>query len=54
VVESLPMNRAGTIYARFQPRTGITPYVRYGDWFGWVACAVTLLAALLLPRPANG
>ncbi len=46
VVEEIPMNRQGIIYARFQPRHTTTLYVRLGDWFAWVACAITVLAAL--------
>jgi len=46
VVEEIPMNRPGIIYARFQPRHTTTLYVRLGDWFAWVACAITVLAAL--------
>jgi len=44
VVEELAMNRQGTIYARFEPRTTVTPYVRMGDWFAWVAIVVVLVA----------
>lgn len=44
VIESLPMNREGTIYAKFQRRTDPTPYIRFGDWFAWVASAVVLIA----------
>jgi apolipoprotein N-acyltransferase len=44
VVEEIPMNRQGIIYARFQPRQTTTLYVRLGDWFAWVACFVTLAA----------
>ena len=50
ILKSLPMNQTGTIYAQFQPRTGLTPYVRYGDWFAWVACAMTLLGAVVKRR----
>ncbi|MBK5260480.1 MAG: apolipoprotein N-acyltransferase [Thermoanaerobaculia bacterium] len=35
--ESIPMGRAGIIYARFQEKSTVTPYVRFGDWFAWVA-----------------
>jgi len=37
-LQSLPMGREGIIYADFQPRRSMTPYVRFGDWFAWVAC----------------
>ncbi|HEX8408802.1 MAG TPA: apolipoprotein N-acyltransferase, partial [Thermoanaerobaculia bacterium] len=36
----IPMGRDGIIYAKFEPRTEITGYVRFGDWFAWMACAV--------------
>src|SRR5438552_12251379 len=50
VVEEIPMNRQGIIYARFQPRQSTTRYVRLGDWVAWVACAITVLAILPLRR----
>ncbi|HEU4886282.1 MAG TPA: apolipoprotein N-acyltransferase [Thermoanaerobaculia bacterium] len=43
LIESIPMGRDGIIYAKFQARTTITPYVRFGDWFAWMACAVVLI-----------
>ncbi|HYS55312.1 MAG TPA: apolipoprotein N-acyltransferase [Thermoanaerobaculia bacterium] len=46
IVEEIPMNRQGIIYARFQPRHTTTLYVRLGDWFAWVACFVVLFAML--------
>lgn len=46
VLESIPMGREGTIYAKFQPRTGMTPYVRFGDWFAWGASVVVLIALI--------
>ena len=46
IVQDLPMGRQGIIYADFQPRTTITPYVRLGDWFAWIACAVIALAMI--------
>jgi apolipoprotein N-acyltransferase len=42
-MESIPMGRNGTIYAKFQVRKGMTPYVRFGDWFAWMACGVVLI-----------
>jgi apolipoprotein N-acyltransferase len=50
VVEEIPMNRQGIIYARFQPRQTTTLYVRLGDWFAWVACAITVFAILPLRK----
>jgi len=46
VIESIPMGRDGIIYAKFQPRTSETPYVRFGDWFAWAACGVVLIAMI--------
>ncbi|HET7433430.1 MAG TPA: apolipoprotein N-acyltransferase [Thermoanaerobaculia bacterium] len=46
VVESIPMGRNGIIYAQFQPRRTLTPYVRLGDWFAWLACVVVLIGLL--------
>jgi apolipoprotein N-acyltransferase len=43
VIESIPMGRDGIIYAKFQARKGMTPYVRFGDWFAWMACGVVLI-----------
>ena len=46
VVAELGMNRQGIIYAYFEPRHSVTPYVRFGDWFAWVACAATVIAMI--------
>ncbi len=53
VLESIPMGRDGIIYAKFQPRTAMTPYVRFGDWFAWVAVVVVLIAAVVRRRNAE-
>jgi apolipoprotein N-acyltransferase len=37
IVQELAMGKQGIVYAEFQPRTSTTPYVRFGDWFAWVA-----------------
>lgn len=50
VLESIPMGRDGIIYATFEPRTKNTPYVKLGDWFAWVACAVVLIALIYARR----
>ncbi|HEV8660761.1 MAG TPA: apolipoprotein N-acyltransferase [Thermoanaerobaculia bacterium] len=44
ILEEIPMGRRGTIFAKFQPRRTMTPYVRFGDWFAWVAIAIVLFA----------
>jgi len=46
ILQEIPMGREGIIYARVQPRRTITPYVRYGDWFAWVACLTVIIAAV--------
>jgi apolipoprotein N-acyltransferase len=46
MLESIPMGRDGIIYAKFQARKTITPYVRFGDWFAWMACAVVLIGLI--------
>ena len=50
ILEELPMGREGIIYAKFQPRTGITPYVRLGDWFAWLA-SISVIIAAVSPLP---
>lgn len=42
IIEELPMGREGIILASFQPRRGTTPYVRFGDWFAWLAVAAVV------------
>ncbi|HEY0159994.1 MAG TPA: apolipoprotein N-acyltransferase [Thermoanaerobaculia bacterium] len=44
MLSSIPMGQEGIIYAAFQSRSSITPYVRFGDWFAWAACGVVLIA----------
>jgi apolipoprotein N-acyltransferase len=46
IVEELPMNRRGIITAHFQPRHSTTLYVRFGDWFAWIACALVAVSVL--------
>lgn len=50
VVQSIPMGEQGIIYAKFQPRTEMTPYVKLGDWFAWFAIAVVLVALVRRKR----
>jgi apolipoprotein N-acyltransferase len=49
IVEEIPMGRQGILYATFEGRETVTPYVRYGDWFAWVAVA-SILAGLIVRR----
>jgi len=46
VVRELPMGEGGIIYADFQARETTTPYVRFGDWFAWLAIVVVMIAVL--------
>ena len=50
VLEAIPMGRDGTIYAKFQRRNTITPYVRLGDWFAWMAMVVVIIALIYARR----
>jgi apolipoprotein N-acyltransferase len=45
VLSWIPMGKDGIIYAKFEARTTRTGYVRFGDWFAWLACVITLVAA---------
>ena len=38
------MGRDGIIYAQFESRTRMTPYVRFGDWFAWASIVVVAFA----------
>lgn len=53
ILSSLPMGREGILYAKFQPRRTVTPYVRYGDWFAWVSVVVVLIALIYARRHAS-
>lgn len=53
ILEELPMGREGTIFAEFHPRHSLTPYVRFGDWFAWVAVGIVLTAILKPKRIKN-
>jgi apolipoprotein N-acyltransferase len=50
IVQQLPMGQEGIIFAQFQPKSTVTPYVRFGDWFAWVAAIVTICAVVLRRR----
>ena len=43
IVQELAMGKQGIIYADFQPRTSVTPYVHYGDWFAWMAMVLVIV-----------
>jgi apolipoprotein N-acyltransferase len=44
LLQSIAMGREGIIYANFQPRHSTTPYVRFGDWFAWLASIAVAVA----------
>ena len=46
LLQEIPMGKEGIIFADFQGRTSITPYVRFGDWFAWAAMLVVAALAL--------
>jgi apolipoprotein N-acyltransferase len=46
IVDELPMNRQGIVRGTFQPRHSTTPYVRFGDWFAWMACAASIVSVV--------
>jgi apolipoprotein N-acyltransferase len=52
IVHELAMGKQGIIYADFQPRTSTTPYVRYGDWFAWVAIGLVVAGMIRRRRVA--
>lgn len=43
IVNEIPMDTQGILYARFQPRHSETLYVRFGDWFAWIACGAMIV-----------
>lgn len=49
VVEEIPLGRQGTIIAEFAPRSTVTAYVRYGDWFA-IVCLVAALLVIIIRR----
>lgn len=54
IVQQLEIGKQGTIYADFQPRTSVTPYVRFGDWFAWLAIAFVITGMVWRPRTTGG
>lgn len=45
IVDELPIFKPGVLRAKVEILEGKTPYVKYGDWFGWM---VTIIALGLL------
>ncbi|HEX3071373.1 MAG TPA: apolipoprotein N-acyltransferase [Thermoanaerobaculia bacterium] len=50
IVQELAMGKQGIIYADFQPRTSVTPYVHYGDWFAWAAMVAVVVGMVRRKR----
>jgi apolipoprotein N-acyltransferase len=53
IVQEMSMNHEGTIFAKFEPRRTVTPYVRFGDWFAWVAVGATMAGMFRQKRIQN-
>lgn len=53
VVQEIPMGREGIIYAKFATRHTETPYVRFGDWFAWLAVIAVLLGIFASRRASS-
>jgi len=49
ILQEIPMGRQGTIFAKFQPRRTMTSYVRFGDWFAWLACFTVIIGMIRRP-----
>jgi apolipoprotein N-acyltransferase len=46
IVKQLPMGQQGIILGEFWARESVTPYVRFGDWFAWIAIAAVGIGVL--------
>jgi apolipoprotein N-acyltransferase len=51
VIAELPTDVRTELDAPYGFRTGLSPYVRFGDWFAWV-CVIVSLAILIFVRRA--
>jgi apolipoprotein N-acyltransferase len=49
VLSWIPMGKDGIIYAKFESRTTQTGYVRFGDWFAWLAIGVVVFFTSVHP-----
>ncbi|MBA2412599.1 MAG: apolipoprotein N-acyltransferase [Burkholderiaceae bacterium] len=45
-VDSLPLNEIGALEVEVTPRTGVTPYARWGDRVALALCALALIGAV--------
>ena len=46
IAGQIPLGREGILMADVTARQSKTPYVRFGDWFAWVAAGATLIAII--------
>jgi apolipoprotein N-acyltransferase len=46
ILKQLPMGQQGIILGEFWARESTTPYVRFGDWFAWLAIAAVGLGVV--------
>jgi apolipoprotein N-acyltransferase len=46
IVAKLDLNREGLITGEFGARQTMTPYVRFGNWFAWIALVATALLVI--------
>jgi apolipoprotein N-acyltransferase len=53
-VDSLPFNEVGALEARIVPRSGTTPYAKWGDRAALMTCVLALLAAAASRGSAAG
>ncbi len=47
VVQRLEAGKQGVLVAEVRPAVGLTPAVRWGDWWAWVCCAMLGVAMVL-------
>jgi apolipoprotein N-acyltransferase len=50
IVAELPTDVRAELDAPYDFRTGLTPYVRFGDWFAWLCVAISLAMILFAWR----
>jgi apolipoprotein N-acyltransferase len=50
LLQSLAMNRQGILFPEFHARHSATAYVRFGDWFAWLAIAILALTVTINSR----
>jgi apolipoprotein N-acyltransferase len=44
------MNRQGILFPEFHARHSETAYVRFGDWFAWLATLILAIAVVARKR----